>query len=329
MFTHIDESLMFSNRKFEEIQSFGNCTTGRERLSRVFLQGVDPERADFLAANLCHRSELWAFTGSPSTQIMNMLGSLGFLNPLPFEFSVYRMTAELRTAVFEELFQIIERHNELLQQVQPIELQLPQKADFGLRMEYTSSSWGGIGAIRFYMKDTQTEDWIPVYILRGNPHADVFDVICIQSWISELEPSIKYLTLGKSSILGNIYGRLNIPIKQTVKSSSRLQRRFVRNINAGRRDLSEVDIEDAVLILGIAYLAKFDFHKFRGLSQEIRTCLDDPEIIAMYSVDYKRLFGRWFQPVADQQYPWAQSIEADSLVQEIPDRLLELFKMFR
>ncbi len=185
----------------------------------------------------------------------------------------------------------------LLHDTKHIEINLAG-TDMHLGMGYLSTTWSNcVGAVCFYLRDSQSKTEVPIYAIRGTPRStergSEFFIRESQPWISDNDPGVTYLSKSSSP-----------KIQHIVEHRGRLLEKLLRTLNKNEGadpDTQELVREDVFLLLFLTFMQKNNVRTFRGVDQEHMNRVYKGKSL---SQNYDEVFSRWFTPSQQKDFGW-------------------------
>lgn len=211
------------------------------------------------------------------------------------------------------LLRVSKEHNKLYSETPSIECPIGTSG-LSINIGYDTSNWEGIGAVYFFLQDENIkEEPVPAFAVRGNPLTDsigekIFEVNCIQGWLSDRHASVT----GLKSIVQKRNGAKGVQeldnlLKRRDKLINRLSKYTDKSISARVQFITSASI---------IYLSNLGIKSFHGINPNLhpQTILQQgnlQEFPLDYDTLWKKLGFQYFSTSTDEIHPWQLNLSND------------------
>ncbi len=200
----------------------------------------------------------------------------------------------------EQLRELAISHESLKNRVKEVEV--PINEDLQVKIIYGDSDWEGIGAVHFLAKDSRSQTYYPLYIVRGNPLARdefSFKIRSIQPWVSDSVAAVRWF---KTPFFEEMLPQEQVgQIKTAIQERQRLLDKLTRAMNRGETIANNKDLlltQELILLMTLVYLQGAGVTTIEAITHGAHKKSN------YFSFNYDTLFEKWFEIQDDEIYPW-------------------------
>lgn len=287
---------------------------------------VDSNLTKNIALALIDRTEIGSRPiNLPSSDGQNVWNVFAQTHDMVFGQPIINVDSVPRTILAEGIKELAQESAEHVRLLGSPSVEIPITRNLNILIGYSGANWEGLGGVYIYLRDSSSDEYIPAFVIRGNPGLSdtgqrYFAIRAIQPWVSEIDPSISDLTRLAERRKDDVIQIRGLDVAESDSEYENAQRvldfvgtrktivaKLSRQLKLRTQDQTE--IFTFMLAFAMGYLHNQGIDQFRGIAHG-----EHPEVKAWENeleFNYDDFWRqRQFQPTSpDYLHPWMRDYQ--------------------